>query len=285
MVIDMSNENTKIEEKYKLYRTVKEIIYPSISKKNITNYKIIVSEKVSPLMIFYPSKISNIENVILYIHGSEFITGSKTKYSSICKKLSTALNSLIICFDYTDDSFGNMTNEIESSIEYLITELNKNSILSDNITLMADSTGATMLSYISNKNQNICKIKQVLFYPALSGEYFDKTTYNSIMNNNDYISMTISKLKDYFSQKITKNDLATNKYFVLKNNPIVFPKTLIIVGNLDPLYDECVDYCKKIEEKNIVIIENLGHGFLKSLDDEIEANLKEKIIDFIQEEN
>ena len=40
------------EEKYRLYRTVKDLLHPSISKKNISNYKIIINDDILPLRIF-----------------------------------------------------------------------------------------------------------------------------------------------------------------------------------------------------------------------------------------
>lgn len=54
------------ELKYKLYRTVKEILHPTISKRNISNYKIIVDEKLIPVRIFYPKKVTNMNKVIIY---------------------------------------------------------------------------------------------------------------------------------------------------------------------------------------------------------------------------
>ena len=46
-------------EKYKLYRTVYEILHPTISKKNISNYKVVFDEKILPVLVYYPTKISN----------------------------------------------------------------------------------------------------------------------------------------------------------------------------------------------------------------------------------
>ena len=66
------NLKTKIddfgtEDTYKLYRTIYEILHPTISKKNISNYKIIIQENLIPLRIFYPKKISKIDKIIIYL--------------------------------------------------------------------------------------------------------------------------------------------------------------------------------------------------------------------------
>ena len=41
----MKQNEFELEEKYKLYRTVKDLLHPTISKRNISNYKIVVDEK------------------------------------------------------------------------------------------------------------------------------------------------------------------------------------------------------------------------------------------------
>ena len=62
------------EEKYRLYRTVRDLLHPSISKKNISNYKIIINDDILPLRIFYPKRVTNIEHIMLFIHGDSNIT-------------------------------------------------------------------------------------------------------------------------------------------------------------------------------------------------------------------
>ena len=50
--------------KYKLYRTVYEIIHPTISKKNISSYRIVFNDDVLPVRVFYPKKVSNIRGLL-----------------------------------------------------------------------------------------------------------------------------------------------------------------------------------------------------------------------------
>ena len=56
-------------EKYKLYRTVYDLLHPSISKKNISNYKVVLDEKLLPVMVFYPDKMSSSKSIIIYVVG------------------------------------------------------------------------------------------------------------------------------------------------------------------------------------------------------------------------
>ena len=60
MVRSLKQIEAEPEEKYKLYRTIKEILHPTISKRNISNYKIVIDEDLLLLRVFYPKKVSEI---------------------------------------------------------------------------------------------------------------------------------------------------------------------------------------------------------------------------------
>ena len=74
--------------KYKLYRTVYEIIHPTISKKNISSYRIVFNDDVLPVRVFYPKKVSNISRVIIYVPGVTEVTGCLGDYAEICRNIS-----------------------------------------------------------------------------------------------------------------------------------------------------------------------------------------------------
>ena len=60
----MINNEFDEEIKYKLFRTVNEILHPTISKKNISDYKIIMDDDILPVRVFYPKKVTSIDKVI-----------------------------------------------------------------------------------------------------------------------------------------------------------------------------------------------------------------------------
>ena len=77
----MINNEFDKEIMYKLFRTVNEILHPTISKKNISDYKIIMDDDILPVRVFYPKKITGIDKVIIYvdIHGKVFINRNAPK--------------------------------------------------------------------------------------------------------------------------------------------------------------------------------------------------------------
>ena len=91
----------KEDEKYKLYKSVREILHPAISKKNISNYRIILKEELLPIRIFYPKKVTSLEKVVIYVQGSSRVINED--YSSILSSLSTDLDRMVISIDYNDE--------------------------------------------------------------------------------------------------------------------------------------------------------------------------------------
>ena len=54
---------------YKLYSNVEKIMHPTISKRNISSYKIVLDEKIVPVKVFYPERVSQLNDIIIYVHG------------------------------------------------------------------------------------------------------------------------------------------------------------------------------------------------------------------------
>ena len=92
----MINNEFDSEIKYKLFRTVNEILHPTISKKNISDYKIIMDEDILPVRVFYPKKVTNIDKAIIYIHGNGEVSNCVGEYANICKNFAIKTNSLLI---------------------------------------------------------------------------------------------------------------------------------------------------------------------------------------------
>ena len=277
------------ELKYKLFRSVKEILHPTISKKNISDYKIIVNEKLIPVRIFYPKKISHMDKVIIFIHGNGDITKCDGKYSDISSYFSKELEQLVISIDYEDlkeEYIEDIYKEIYKTFKYiysgLIEEIDK-----DNIILFGDSTGGAAVLYINNQmiKDDIKISKEILFYPVLSGEYFGKTKYKSIKDKTFDIEL-INNLKNYYSKKLKNIKNRSNyQYFQLKSKEErEYPNMLLLCGNIDPLIDENREFSnnKNVELKEITFA---SHGFLGTKDKEIKKDYTNHVIRFVNKDN
>lgn len=267
---DFGTSNT-----YKLFRTVYEIIHPTISKKNISNYKIIVRDDLFPLRIFYPKKISKIEKVMIYLHGNRKITGGIKDYNDVCQELVNNTEILLIAIDYEMKSYEETAQICLNTINYLIDELHKIKIAETNITVIGDSTGASLLASGLISNENKIK-KQILIYPALN-LVFKEECYKSLNQNSQINIETLKYLTEYSNKYINKQEYKSPLTNLDYKN---WPTTLIITGDLDPLRDEGIDLSKKLKEASKKVkeinIKFASHGFLNGKDEEsIEECMKE----------
>ena len=218
------------------------------------------------------------------MHGECKITNCKGKYSDISNNFSREFDQLVLSVDYNDeDDIETIQNQLFDEIQFIYRELLDNQIESSHITLVGDSTGGAMLLSIIpklNKN-NIVVGKMLLFYPVLSGEYYGKTNYKSIEENCQIDHDLVRKLKTFYKKKNENN----KNIFPLKGDfHYQYPNLLLVVGGVDPLIDEVIDFSNKIEHCNYSIISFANHGFLGSKDKELQKEYNEIIKNFLVDE-
>ena len=260
------------EEKYKLYRSIEELFHPSISKKNISDYKIIIGEDLYPIRVFYPKKVSSLDKVIIFIHGEPTITNSIGEYSKISDKISKNTNKLVISIDYEEKDIDKLYDILYNNVKVIYNELLKHNINKESIIIMGDSTGGSIVLNILKKFNRLKKEIDniVLFYPVLSGEYYGETKYTSIKEKNAVDYKLIEDLKNYY-----KDYKGLSKFFALRSRtPINCKKLTILCGKADPLLDEAIDFLNKHNNVELKIIDFANHGFLNSDDKEINKELK-----------
>lgn len=276
--------------KCNLYKSIREILHPSISKKNISNYKIIIDQDLLPLKVYYPKKVSNLNNILIYIEGDSNITKNVLGDNFYLEKFATEYNQLIIEIDYKNYKnlyLLDLYKKIYETFKFIYQELLKNNISKENIFVAGDSTGATAILYlINNMNKDYIEIAgQILFYPLLSGEYFGKSKFLSINDCDDYNKSILSNVEEFYKNKLKyKKDYKDSNIFpLLKKDFSNYPRTLIICGSVDFLIDE-VKYLNTLLQENCEVVEIpfTYHGFLNGLDFDIEKVYKEKLKEFLK---
>ena len=286
LVIHMEENEFDSEVMYKLFRTVKEILHPTISKKNISDYKIVISEDVLPVRVFYPDKVSDMNHIIIFIHGNGKVTDCMGRYAEICQNMCERTNSLIIAVEYEEKKNGyqEMYQEIHDTVAYLYHGLEINNVKMEKVCLAGDSTGANLILGIHALKEKDWKIqKEILFYPTLSLEYFGKTKYESFAKNKNFNIYLIDHLKEYYTFIAKKKDLEDPLLNPLKREiPKDVPNTLVLAGNVDCLKEEAKEYCDKLGKKGTYVeLPFCAHGFLKTDDKELENDIYEEVKSFL----
>ena len=279
----MKQNEFELEEKYKLYRTVKDLLHPTISKRNISNYKIVVDEKLLLLRVFYPKKVSNIKEVIIFIPGEGEITDCEGLYSDISQSISKEVDKMVISIDYekSTTNLEELIGKIYETVEYVYKKLREEDIKVEDITVMGDSTGGNiLLNIIEKMNNNSIEVgNMVLFYPVLSGEYNGKTNYPSILENTSVNYNLVDKLRTYYK------NASKNVFPLQANKEIKYPKTLLLTGNVDPLIDEAKAFAEKNQNIELEVVDFAYHGFLNTKDKEIIKEYNRALKRFMNKED
>ena len=199
-------------KKYKLYRSLYDILNPTISRKNISNYNIVINKDILPIEVYYPKKNIKISNIIIYIPSSN---DTNNLYSD----LAINTNNLVIVLNY-DDNKDNCYN----TIKYIYD--NVKDIITDNITIMTDKEGSDIEEYIIDKSYktNDFKIsKAILLEPTISLNeniinnsliVINKDSNNKVLNN---YNLTEVYLNDFFNGNST---ILNERIYNLINNYI-----------------------------------------------------------------
>ena len=236
---------------YKLYRTIPEILHPTISKKNISNYKIVLDDDIENIRVYYPDKVTHISNIFIFVHGEDNNCHRKVKYGDISRMFSDKLDCLVISVDYCNDKdLDFLINNIYLTISYIIDKLIKLNIVNLNLNICGDSIGASIVlkigGMISDKYKSV-KFKQILFYPMIT---YKEADFN--FDDSDY-----------------------------STNPILF-----VVGSADYLYGDIKKLYSKVKKTNketkLLEVEFLSHSFLMNLSVDDKKNIFDGIVNFIK---
>ena len=269
--------------KYRLYRDVDELLHPSISKSNISNYKIILKDELLPIRVFYPTRVSKIDGVIIYIPGNGEVTDSMGKYSMISRELSIKCKKCLIAIDYFDKdlAFPDVYDNVYELVKYIYVELEKSGLPKDKITLMGDSFGATLVNYINMKmiDDKIDSIgKSIVLYPMISMKYDDESLYESFEENGKIDLLTLNKCNSFIKLFGEDKFIKILDYDKLDK----FPKCLVITGDVDPLRDEGHEFYTKLKNSKYYNLEGNTHGFLQNIKT-MKNNVYDEINEFIKE--
>ena len=189
----------------KLYRNVSDIINPSISRKNISDYKILFNDELVPVQIYYPSIDTILDRVTIYVHGRELCNDFYEEYA-----LKT--NNIVIVIDYSKENY---EEELVRMINYIIEELVKQKIEYKNITLLGDFTGSDLIIGLSDRIDSFNELDKILISPI--DDDLSKYEFNNVLilsNNEEQIpndKMVYNLIKESLYDFIHDIDIITNE--------------------------------------------------------------------------
>ena len=218
--------------------------------------------------VFYPEQSEKHPGIFLFFHGGGWTTDSIDTYQRICARLSNATNQVVVSVDYRlAPEYKFPTGLLDC---YQVTKRVYQHVNEDKITLIGDSAGgniAAAISLMAKEKQEFTVQKQVLIYPAVSGNYTDPSLFPSMEENGfDYV-LTMGKLQDYATFYASSEEDKQNPYFapLVAKDVSKQPATLLITAEFDPLRDEAEAYGTRLKDAGNTVemhrIKDAIHGF------------------------
>lgn len=266
----LSKKDIDMKHNYEEYRKLQ-----SKSPLNKIKTSKEIQEENLLFRIFSPKKGES-KQILIYIHGGGWVTGTTKNYSLILQKLANELKRHVIAIEYRlapEYPFPHGFNDCYEGIKLIYKKADKYNIDLKDTIIMGDSAGANLATAIcikAKKTKDFKIRKEILLYPIVQTNFKQNKKYKSIEENgydyfltkkmiNDYLELYLKDEKDY------KNKLVAP---LLSKWLFHMPETLIITADLDPLRDEGLAYAKKLKRYwNKVEYHNIKkviHGFINN---------------------
>lgn len=248
------------------------------------------------LFIYSPSSSSNLEILptILYLHGGGWSMGSPESYDLVNRKLAISCNAVVICVRYRlspEHLYPAGFNDCCNVYQYLIenNEIGSLKINNEKIIIAGDSAGGAFAAALILKMRDEgvqVPAGALLLSPVTDMRLEDYHSYNHFAKNNIMIDHGLIGL---IRGAYIEGDLWDDPYVSpMRGELKYFPKTFIMIGEEDPLYDENLCFSKKISRESghepvVLIGKDMPHHYhtFVGLSDEVDK-VYEEISKFIQ---
>lgn len=220
---------------------------------------------------------------MIHYHGGGFIALSSCTSQSYTRKWANSLKVPVFSVDYgkpPEFRFPTPVLDCLDSYHFISTQIQKYfNIRPKRIFVAGDSAGGNLACSLTAMTMKLdMKVPDglLLAYPAVDTRTkFTPSRINSFNDTILYPTLLLLCMQEYLGNVENQiNPLASpillTEDYVSDNGdqgwPKKWPKTIVLVGKKDPLYDDSIRLCERLASSNIEfhceIYKNLSHAFL-----------------------
>ena len=201
-----------------------------------------------PIYKFIPDEVDE-DKFGIYFHGGGYFAGSYTSHKNLVSKLTSNSKMVIYFFEYRlspEFNFPSAHEDAQAVVEYLHNIENKKTSI-----WMGESAGGGLATgLIIDKKFKISPDKLVLMSPWL--DLSNKSEDRKFLKNKD-ITIILNGMHDvgefYAGEYGSNNPIISPVYADIDN----FPETLIQVSSSELLFNDALEFVKKLKDKNIKV--------------------------------
>ncbi len=241
-----------------------------------------------PLRVYTPAAASSSEKlpVLYYIHGGGFFAGSPDVVEEASKYFAETYPCIVVSVTYRlapENPYPAGHEDCYEGLRWVYQNIEDFGGDQQKIFVSGDSAGGNLANYCSMRDRDEASgmVKmQALYYPTVNmagvqDEYFKPGKQNYTVDKKSekivygMLDMLGGEGFGAFSDLLKVDDINIPCLNPYTANLSGLPPTLILVGEFDFLYPECVAYSKKLKmagvETKTIVYRGLSHAFLDNM--------------------
>ncbi|MDI9469412.1 MAG: alpha/beta hydrolase [Bacillota bacterium] len=214
--------------------------------------------------------------LILFFHGGGWVTGTIDSYSALCADAARWTGWPVLSVDYRlapEHPFPAALNDCRAVARFLYHAAPQLGVRPQDIVLMGDSAGgnlAAALALYARAMGEPVPQRQILLYPAVSGDYGPDSSFASMHILGEHWLLTRERIAAYMDLYLSRPEDHENPLTapLLADSLHDQPETLVITAEYDPLRDEGEAYAGRLlaEGNSAMAIRMLStvHGYMRA---------------------
>ena len=271
----LSYPDIEVQRHVGLIRRLHSLTLPNFSRPSyeIWRHDVRVSDRKVPVRIYRPRRQGSFP-VLVFFHGGGWVHGTVDSYDKLCRALAANTRRQVVSVDYClapEHRFPDALEDCYCVTRELFLRAQLLGACAEDIAIAGDSAGgnlAAAVSLMARDRGEFLPRKQILIYPACSGDHTDTSPYSSVRDNGTGYLLTSRRVHEYMLLYAADPDDLSNPYFapLLAADLSGQPDTLVITAQYDPLRDEGEAYGEALRNagNNVRIhrVSDALHGFM-----------------------
>lgn len=209
--------------------------------------------------------------ILVYMHGGGFVLGDHTAVDALVRSLANRSGCAILSLDYRlapEHKYPSALEDVQYALKWAVTNADQWGLQPDRLAVGGDSSGANLAaaaSLLCRDQSGPTLAFQLLVYPPLNANY-GKPSYQRF---GDGSVSALSRADVVWFQNHYVNgadDLRLAYVSPLQAGSFAdLPRTLLVLAEIDPLFDDGLEYARRLEEAgvpvDVQIYPGMFHGF------------------------
>jgi acetyl esterase len=199
-----------------------------------------------PIVVYHPllreEWAEDRRPVVVFFHGGGFVLGSVLTHDAVAARIAVASGATVVSVDYPLAPSSRSANTIRlcaAAVDVLRTKLAEEEWWSQSLGVAGDSAGATIAGLVCAErflDGRSLPDAQLLFYPATA----PTCETESWERLSDGFFLTRRTMRWFWAEFLGPRGVTSERELlrICSANPGFAPKTTIVVGTKDPLFDE-----------------------------------------------